>query len=414
MFPLEIWKYGRMVFLIAIVAILFVGIQPWRVPAWIWTTIGTVTVAALHADSVGALVLAMASQWNVLLFILGLMGVAAVAEESGAFAWITAVLLERAGGSRHRLFILLFLTGAGLTLMLSNDATALVLTPLVYRSIANRGGDAMPFLFACTFVADTASFGLPFSNPANVLILPHAQLLPYLLHLGPPQLAAIALNLGLFLLIFRSQLRGRYEFATAQPPSAGALRTLAALAGVGFAYVVALGLHWPLGPIAAIGGLATLVFARVPARAALRHVSWGTFALLAGLFALLDAVARAGFVSRALGALESLTRLGSLVVDATAAGSAAIASNLLNNLPIAIASSYIVAKAPSQHLAYPLIVGVDLGPNLTTTGSLATILWLTVLRDRGLHVSVLDYIKLGAVIVPATIGVTVLWLWLVP
>jgi Na+/H+ antiporter NhaD/arsenite permease-like protein len=123
-----------------------------------------------------------------------------------------AILLERARGSRRRLFVLLFLAGGVLTLVLSNDATAIVLTPIVYRAIAKRGGDAMPFLFGCTFVADTTSFGLPFANPANVLILPHARLIPYLLHLGPPQIVAVALNLALFLVVFRSQLRGRSCF----------------------------------------------------------------------------------------------------------------------------------------------------------------------------------------------------------
>jgi arsenical pump membrane protein len=403
-----------MVFSIAAIAMVLVGVRPWRIPAWVWPALGTLAVVALGAESAGAVVLAIGQQWNVLLFILGLMGLAAAAEESGAFTWITDVLLERARGSRRRLFVLLFLAGAVLTLVLSNDATAIVLTPIVYRAIAKRGGDAMPFLFACTFIADTASFGLPFANPANVLILPHAQLIPYLLHLGPPQIVAIAVNLALFLLIFRSKLRGRYEFAIAQPPPAAALRTLSAMAGVGIAYMLALALHWPLGPVAVIGAGITLAVAFVPPRTALRHVSWSTFALLAGLFALLDAVARAGLVTWALHVLEGVSHFGGFALDATAAAGAALFSNLLNNLPVAIASSYVVMQAPTEHLAYPLIVGVDLGPNLTTTGSLATMLWLSVLRDRGTHVSAFEYLKLGVVIVPATIAVTVLWLWLVP
>jgi arsenical pump membrane protein len=311
------------------------------------------------------------------------------------------------------LFILLFLTGAVLTLVLSNDATAIVLTPIVYRAIAKRGGDAMPFLFGCTFVADTASFGLPFANPANVIILPNPRLLPYLIHLGPPQIVAIGANLALFLLLYRSQLRGRYELATGAPPSGAVLRTLLAMASVGVAYVIALALRWPLGPVAAIGACVTLAIAFIPPRSALRRVSWSTFALLAGLFALLDAVARAGFVTWALQGLESVSRFGNAALDAASAGGAALFSNVLNNLPVAIASSYVVRQMPTEHLAYPLIVGVDLGPNLTTTGSLATILWLTLLRERGVHVNAFEYFKLGAVVVPTTIAVTVAWLWLV-
>lgn len=400
-----------MIFAIAALAMLLLSIRPWRVPGWVWPLGGAVAVVALGYEPFGAGVDAIVQQWNVLLFILGLMGLAAAAEESGAFAWITDTLLVRARGSRRRLFVLLFVTGAMLTVLLSNDATAIVFTPVVYRAVVKRGGDTMPFLFACTFVADTASFGLPFSNPANILILPHAQLLAYLWHLGPPQIAAIAVNLLIFLLFFRDRLRGRYENGPAGTAPAAAVRALIAMVVVGVAYFVAIACSWPIGPVAVIGAIITLAVARVPLPAAARHIGWGTFALLAGLFALLDAVARAGFVNWALHGLDDALRYGPFAASAMAATGAALLSNALNNLPVAVVSSYVVAHAPSEHLAYPLILGVDLGPNLTTTGSLATILWLTMLRDRGIRINPLEYLRLGVVVVPATIGVALLWLW---
>lgn len=404
-----------MVFAIAGVAMALVGLRPWRLSPWIWPALGAAITIALGHERVVEAAGAVAQQWNVLLFILGLMGLAAAAEESGAFAWITAVLLERARGSRRRLFVLLFVTGAALTLVLSNDATAIGLTPIVYRALVSAGADdAMPFLFGCTFVADTASFGLPFANPANVLILPHARFAPYVAHLGPPQLLAIALNLAIFLALFGSRLRGRYDVEPATPPSAAAMRTLVVAALVAVAYIAAMELRVPLGPVAAVGAVAAILAGRVAPKEALRHVSWSTFALLAGVFVLLDAIARAGFVDWALRELEGAARHGVLAADAWAAFGSAIVSNALNNLPVAVASSYVVAHAPREHLAYALIAGVDLGPNLTTAGSLATILWMGSLRKRGVHVNALEYIKLGAIVVPATIGVTVLWLWVVP
>lgn len=402
-----------MVFAIAAAAMMLLSARPLRIRPWIWPVLGAAIVLALGFEPIAAAWQAIARQWNVLLFILGLMGLAAAAEESGAFAWVTDVVLERAGGSRRRLFVLLFLTGAVLTLLLSNDATAIVLTPVVYRAIAKRGGDAMPFLFGCTFVADTASFGLPFANPANVLILPHARFWPYVAHLGPPQLLAIALNLAIFLAVFRGRLSGRYEVQPAPPPGAPAVRTLAVAVLVAIAYVVVLAIGWPLGPVAVAGAAIALAVARVTPGAALRHISWSTFALLFGLFALLDAVGRAGFEAWSMYAMGAAQQWGRLGLDAAAAGGAALFSNLFNNLPVAVVSSYLVAHA-SEHVAYPLIAGVDLGPNLTMTGSIATILWSSMLRKRGVQVSALEYIRLGIIVVPATLGVTVLWLWLVP
>ncbi len=369
---------------------------------------------ALGYEPIAAAADAIGQQWNILLFILGLMVLSATAEESGAFQWLTEFLLERAHGSPRRLFIFLFLAAAVVTVLFSNDATAIALTPVVYRAVAERGlGDVKPFLLTCVFVANTASFGLPFSNPANVLILPHARLLEYAWHLAPPQIVAIALNLGIFLFFFRSQLRGRYDLVAAAPPSARATRTLCAMGSLAVVYVAALLLEWPLGPVAAIGAALVLAVARIrPARIAGR-AAWSTLLLLAVLFVLFDAVTRAGFVSWALEGLDASQHYGSLAVNAIAAAGAALLSNAFNNLPVAVASSYVVAHAVREQIAYPLIAGVDLGPNLMTSGSLATILWLGILRRHGVRISLREYLRLGAVVVPATIAVCVLWLWLV-
>src|SRR5262249_35209079 len=154
------------------------------------------------------------------------MCLSAAAEESGAFAWITGLLLTHAGGSQRRLFVYIFSAAALVTLLLSNDATAIALTPIVYRAAVKESKVLPePFLYACVFVANAASFGLPFSNPANVLILPNAQLLPYLLHLGPPQVAALALSLAVFLFFFRRELRGRYAVPSPRPAAPRVMQT---------------------------------------------------------------------------------------------------------------------------------------------------------------------------------------------
>lgn len=380
---------------------------------WVWPCTAALILVALGAESVGGALRAVGAQWNVLAFILGLMGLSVAAEESGAFAWLTDSILVWAGGSRRRLFTWLFAAGAVTTLLLSNDATAIVLTPIVYAAVARRGGDAMPYLYACAFVANAASFGLPFSNPANVLILPQPHLADYVRALGVPQLCAIAINLVIFLAIFRRSLRGSYECEAPIAPDAHATRTLVAMGVVGALYLVALAFRFPLGPTALLGACLTLIASRAPLPATLRRISWGTFVLLAGLFVLLDAVARAGFVDWALAQLQNAARFGAPAVAAITTFGAAGLSNLLNNLPVAIAASYVANHDAAQHVAYPAIVGVDLGPNLTTTGSLATLLWVSILRDRGLRVNPLEYFRLGLLVVPPSLAAAAAWLWLV-
>jgi arsenical pump membrane protein len=296
------------------------------------------------------------------------------------------------------------------TLVLSNDATAIVLTPLVYAAVARRDGNAMPYLYACAFAANTASFGLPFSNPANILILPHPQLAEYLSRLALPQTFAILWNAAAFAVVFRTSLAGTYSFERPEPPAPRVLRTLAALAVVAAAYFAALAFGVPLGPVAAGGAVLALLVAEVRPMRVLQRISWRTLLLVAGLFALLDAVARAGFVTWAIAQLQHVAQHGPAAASALTVAGAALFSNLLNNLPVAIVASYVAAHPGWHHLAYPAIVGVDLGPNLSTTGSLATLLWLAILSERGVRVNPLHYARLGLIVVPPALAFS--WLWL--
>lgn len=349
-----------------------------------------------------------------MLFILGLMAISAAADASGAFEWIGEAVVRRANGSRRRLFVLLFIACSVVTVLLSNDATAIALTPIVYRAVHRRlPGESNPFLLGCVFAANTASFGLPFSNPANVLILPHAKLADYLWHLAPAQAAAIAVTLAIFLFFFWRELKGRFEPVPTRAPSRRTILTLWAFAAIVAAYVLALLQHWPLGPIAFGGAVLTIVVAATPPIDVARRISWKTLVLLGALFVLLDAVVRGGFVGWMLTELDRALRYGTLATIAASATGAALLSNLFNNLPVAVAAAYIVEHVNAPHLAYPLIVGVDVGPNLITTGSLATILWMAILRGYGIRIKLVDYLRLGALVVPAVLAVSTLWLWLV-
>jgi len=401
-----------LVFVIAAFAIALLATRPFGLPRWVWPVAAALLIVALGYEPVPSAVRAILAQWNVLLFIAGLLGISAAAHAAGVFHWITDFVLARAGGSWRGLFIGLFLTGAVIALLLSNDATAVVLTPIVYRAVTRHGGNPKPFLFACIFVANTASFGLPFSNPANVLILPHARLLPYLWHLAVPQICAVAATLGLLLFFFRGEIAGRYSTIECAAPTAAVQRALIAMALVVVGYFTALARGWPLGIVASVGAILVLLAARRNPIGALRRAGWSVLSLLAGLFVLFDAVARAGFVAWIAAHLTAAMHGGALGLNAAAAAGAAVLSNLFNNLPVAVASSYVAAHA-SAPVAYPLIAGVDLGPNLVTSASLATILWLTILRQYGIRVGFAEYLKLGAAIAPATLLPAILWLSLI-
>src|SRR5205085_11390781 len=110
-------------------------------------------------------------EWNTFFFFLGMMSLSALAEEAGLFDWLAVLAARLARSSAALLYLNVFLLGSLISMILSNDATALILTPIVYILITKLRLPVLPFLFACTFIADTASFLLPVSNPINIIVL---------------------------------------------------------------------------------------------------------------------------------------------------------------------------------------------------------------------------------------------------
>src|SRR5437879_12331315 len=133
---------------------------------------------------------------DVYLFLTGMMLIAELARQEGLFDWLAALAVEHARGSPQRLFALVYAVGTIVTVFLSNDATAVVLTPAVYAATRAAGAAPLPYLFACAFIANAASFALPISNPANLVVfgerMPH--LADWLRQFTLPSVAAIVLT----------------------------------------------------------------------------------------------------------------------------------------------------------------------------------------------------------------------------
>lgn len=368
-------------------------------------------------------------EWDLFGFFLGIMLLAGAADAVGFFDWLARHAARAARGDARRLFLLVFTLGALLTAFLSNDSTALVLTPVVYTLVVALGLDSRPYAFAGTFVADTGSFLLPVSNPINVLLVDRFRLGlgDYLLRLLPAALLVLAINAGLFLWLYRRSLRARFDPAkVGQPaeavPARGPFRfTLAMLALIALAYLGAALLRWPLA-LVALGGaallLAGLALSGHPAWARLReHFSGTIFVFIAGLLILVRAVDHAG-LGQALG--EALLRLasgGTLAAALVGVFGSALGANLVNNLPMALIMAQALeriggtATPTGAVLVHATIIGSDVGPNLTTVGSLATMLWLLILRRRGLDITPLEYLRVGLLVTPAMLLAAALALW---
>lgn len=372
----------------------------------------------------------LVQDWNTFFFFLGMMSLSALAEAAGLFDWLAIQAGRFASQRAARLYINVFALGSLISMILSNDATALILTPVVYVLVTKLRLPVLPFMFACTFIADTASFLLPISNPVNVIVLSRLplDLLTFLRLLVVPSLLAIGINFGVFFLLYRKQLRGRFDVQRLPSPDEAVQHkpyfryTCGVLAAVAIAYVLASALNFPLS-IVAMGGASLLLagglgWHRTTLPETAKRISWSIFGFIAGMFIVVRAVQDTGLTAAFGQWLLKLSGGTSLGAVAVGTAGAAVGTNLINNVPMAVVMTSAlgsVQHAPPaiQHgFIAATIFGCALGPNLTTVGSLATVLWLLILRQRNVEVSGLDYAKVGVIVTPLMLSAGALAIWL--
>ncbi|WP_256642912.1 arsenic transporter [Stenotrophomonas sp. 9(2022)] len=403
----------------AAVAVTIAGLlfRPLRIPEYVWAVAAALLLPLTGSLPVATFVAAVAEGQDVYLFLVGMMLLAELARREGVFDWLALYAVQHAAGSGRRLFDLVFLVGTVVTILLSNDATAVVLTPAVYAACRVAGVTPLPYLFVCAFIANAASFVLPISNPANLVVFgAHMPpLLEWLKQFGPPSLAAIAATYAVLRVLYRREIAQPISVSPAQQPlSRGGQLAAAGVVFTGTVLVVTSALNGRLGLMTFCAGLLSVAVVALAQRRSplplLRHVSWSVLPLVAGLFVLVEAVAQTGVIQQAADALETLARSSTSQAGWVAGVAAALLSNVANNLPVGLAAGSVAQAVdlPAQVRA-ALLVGVDLGPNLSVTGSLATLLWLVALRREGEHVGALDFLRVGILVMPpALIGALLL------
>jgi arsenical pump membrane protein len=393
---------------VAALATFGVIVRPWKLPEAIWAVLGALALVVLALLPWTSALQAIGKGTDVYLFLVGMMLLAELARKEGLFDWLAALAVRHAHGSPRKLFGLVYVVGTIVTVFLSNDATAVVLTPAVYAAAKAARADPLPYLFVCAFVANAASFVLPISNPANLVIFGSHMppLLSWLAQFGVPSLLSVGATYVALHLTQRRFLRHEICRDVHLPNLArGGRLTACGIAITAPALLLASAFDWQLGFPTFIAGAATALAVFLRKREApwnvLKNISWGVLPLVAGLFVLVEGLDRTGV----LGALSHMlhTAVGaSVTASAFGAGSiVAVAGNLTNNLPLGLISGSVATAANLPHQVIgALLIGVDLGPNLSVTGSLATILWLTVLRREGQKVSAWRFLGIGLVVMP--------------
>jgi arsenical pump membrane protein len=410
---------------LAIAGVLF---RPKEWPEAVWACLGALLLVITGLLPITRAAQAVGKGTDVYLFLTGMMLLAELARREGVFDWLAGFAVSAARGSGARLFTLVYAVGIAVTVFLSNDATAVVLTPAVCAAVKRARVTPLPYLFICAFIANAASFVLPISNPANLVVygknLP--PLLPWLKVFLLPSVCSITATYLMLRWLSRKEIAGEVE-ESGEPPklSREGKWALGGILATGGVLIVASAFGADLGLPTFGAALVTILFVTRANKNAVaevgKGVSWSVLPLVAGLFVLVEGVNRVGAVGDCGRFLRACAAMPGMQGSLAAGFGVAALSNLMNNLPSGLLAGGAVQAAHVPGLIRDaVLIGIDLGPNLSVTGSLATVLWLIALRREGEQVTGWRFLKVGALVMPpalllaivAQIGFKITdWVW---
>jgi arsenical pump membrane protein len=346
-------------------------------------------------------------------FLAALLLLADGCRRAGLFDSLGALIAAGARGQPRRLLALVFAAASLTTAVLSLDATVLLLTPVVFATTARLRVSSRPHVYACSHLANSASLLLPISNLTNLLVFESGAIgfdrFAELMVL--PWIAVLAIEWFALRRMFAADLRRPGSAPVASSATTGIRLPPVPLAVVGLT-LVGLALHSVINVaavwVAAAGAVALVAYNRPEPRELVRAAEPLFLVFVLGLGLVVSAAGVHGLSSAVHSLIPHGTGLPALLAIAAIG---AVLANLVNNLPATLIMLPAAAlSGPGALLA--MLVGVNIGPNLTYTGSLATLLWRRVLHAHDQPTDLVEFTRLGLLTVPPALIASTVALWL--
>lgn len=356
--------------------------------------------------------------WNATATFIAVIIISLVLDEAGFFEW-TALHVARWGrGKSGRLFAYMILLGAGVSALFANDGAALILTPIVIAMlVALRFSPAstLAFVMAAGFIADTASLPLVVSNLVNIVSADFFQIGfgEYASIMWPVNIVSVAATLLMLWLFYRKDIPASYDPNALEQPQ-NAIRDLATFrAGwwiLGFLLVGLFALE-PLGiPISAVAAVCAAVLLVLAAkgsvistRQVLANAPWQVVLFSLGMYLVIYGLRNAGLTEALSSLLNTFASHGLWSATLGTGLTAALLSSIMNNMPSVLIGALSIQGSEAsgviqQAMIYANVIGCDLGPKITPIGSLATLLWLHVLAQKGIRITWGYYFRVGCML----------------
>jgi arsenical pump membrane protein len=404
--------------------------------------IGAVASLLLGTVSLGQAAQSFLDIWDAALAFLGIIALSVTLDAMGFFRWAALKVVKFARGSGLRLYFYIALLTAAVSILFANDSAVLILTPIVLEIVTclgiNKRGK-LAYLFTAGLIADTAAMPLIISNPINILSADYFKysFIDHLIFMGPVAVATLLCSLLLIYLFFRKQIPKTYDIQAADSLTKGKPAISPSLLKITWVTLIAIDIGYVLTslgrfPVALVicGGAIFLVMVYwvtlkrnssvISEKKGLiglaRDINWDILLFMLSIFIVVQGLETAGVTNLLASALVATSKLPSALGVFAPSMVITVGASFMNNWPMTILGLLSIHQAAVTgpaltNLVFSNIIGNNLGPHFFPLGSLAILMWLEIMRRKGVNISLKEYLKVGATLSIAQVAIASVVLW---